>query len=196
MKLIDLLPTVEKTEYNSKNINIEVVVNALGITFDSCYEHRCVIYDRIKAYWLMPRMCTDTMVGAAVYFFDDELIGYSNKVARKSDEDFFFISVESADKVLKFFLSLIDNNNFSIATTEQLSEEMEDIGFNVYYANSICSEKVFYVPTSEYVEVTNVFRYDYNHAYDQLEVKFADGTSKVISCNEILVPYCLRDEDE
>lgn len=196
MKLIDLLPTVEKTEYNSKNINIEAVVNALGITFDIYnYEHRRFIYDHIKAYWLMPRLCTDTVVGAAVYFLDDELIGYSSKVARKADEDFFFISVESADKVLKFFLSLI-NNTFRIATDVQLSEEMEDIGFNVYSAKSICSQKVFYVPTSEYVEVMNVFRYDYNHDFDQLEVKFVNGECKIISCEEILVPYCLRDEDE
>lgn len=196
MKLIDLLPTVEKTDYNRKNINIGVIVDALGINYDSFYRYD-KICERIKAYWLMPRICTDTMVGVSVYFFDETLIGYSIKVARKSEEEFLFVSEEVANNVLDFFLSLIDKgNNFNIATTEQLNEELEVNGFNVYYSSSICSEKLFYVPTSEYVEVTNLFSYDYTHPYDELEVRFSNGERKIINCEDILVPYCLRKDDE
>lgn len=64
------------------------------------------IDNRLTKKWFESWICTDTQVGIAVYFLDDELVCISWQPYRKSDEEFWFISEKLAKKVYDYLLNL------------------------------------------------------------------------------------------
>lgn len=77
--------------------------------FQSSYNfYGMELQSRVNKVWLHTWICTDTPVGAAAYFLDKELICVSWQNARKSDEYFYFASVEAHKKMLQFLRSLND----------------------------------------------------------------------------------------
>lgn len=61
---------------------------------------------RLTKHWNQKWMCTDTMVGDAIYYFDCKALAYSHQDARKSDEHFHFFSKEVALDAQAYLMSL------------------------------------------------------------------------------------------
>ena len=82
--------------------------------------------DRLTKKWFESWICTDTEVGIAVYFLDNELICVSWQPYRKSDEEFWFISEELGKKLYDYFLSLKgeDKKLFNLIETLPNLEEI------------------------------------------------------------------------
>jgi len=193
MKLIELAQNVKKTSRNEKSIDIDAITTALNINFNH-YDYYDKIKEHITAYWVTPWLCTDTMVGLAVYFLDGTLIGVSFQRGRKYAEEFDFISMEMAKNTYDFFMSLRSpHEDFSIISQVDLDGEWDEHGFEAFYASSICVDTVWYKPSQEYVKVCNRYRYDYNMPSNVIEVMFDNGERKVVELENILVPYGLEE---
>lgn len=93
--------------------------------------NECRDYDlfesRLKKYWVSSWMCTDTIVGLAAYYLDNQLVAVSAQPARKSDENIFFISQPAADLVEKFVSDLEEKSAF--ITIADLETPLDDFWF-------------------------------------------------------------------
>ena len=129
MKLRDALLRVVKGKDNEGGCDVQGFCRALNledwlVTGDGWSKFDAMV----KGWYLESWMCSDTEVGLCAYFFDDELIAYSTKSARKADTHLMFMSQAAADKVREFILSLISPEDLPrdpIATDEQLDEEFD-----------------------------------------------------------------------
>ena len=103
MLLKDLISRIVKTKENEHWVDVDKVAAELEI-FGLCYYDD---QDRLKAYWAGSHICTDTMVGVRVYFFDDEPCAISCQDARKNDEIFEWVSHEVVTKVKAWIMTLL-----------------------------------------------------------------------------------------
>lgn len=87
-------------------VTVERMAVDLGFPdYDSGYYSQ-IVQDRFDEVWLKRWLCTDTYVGARAYFLDKELVAISWQNARKNDEYFYYVSQETADKMVEFIRSL------------------------------------------------------------------------------------------
>jgi len=99
--------------------NIENLGSDLGLdSYSSCF-YEDEVQQRVKKVWLERWLCTDTMVGAAAYFLDKELIAISWQPARKSDEVFDYASAVSRKKMKDFLISFQVEDEFTIADLDE-----------------------------------------------------------------------------
>lgn len=63
--------------------------------------------DLMVKHWVYSWICTDTRVGLAFYYLNDELVAISTQTGRKSTENVMFISSEIADRVRQFAIRCI-----------------------------------------------------------------------------------------
>jgi hypothetical protein len=110
MKLIDAITNVDRSNENTDWANLSDFSNELGL---SVYGFEPEFESRVKKHWLFKWLCTDTHVGLAVYYFDDEPLAVSFQPARKSDEEIKFVSKEIANKLRDFILSFEDDESIS-----------------------------------------------------------------------------------
>jgi hypothetical protein len=96
---------------------------------------QCVLEDdgRITKHWHQKWLCTDTIVGDAIYYFDRKPLAYSYQPARKSDEIFHFFSKEIALAAQTYLMSLIKIEK-TIAIAE-LTMEVKD------YSDEVASSR-------------------------------------------------------
>jgi len=98
------------------------------------------IDNRLTKKWFESWTCTDTEVGIAVYFLDEELICISWQPYRKSDEEFYFVSEEMSSKLHKYFLSFMEEDikklNF-ISNLPDLLEQSSQIDYKKFEFSAI-----------------------------------------------------------
>ena len=92
------------------------------------------IDSRLVRKWFESWTCTDTQVGIAVYFLDEELICISWQPYRKSDEEFYFVSEEMSSKLHKYFLT--KKLNF-ISNLPDLLEQSSKIDYKKFEFSAI-----------------------------------------------------------
>jgi hypothetical protein len=63
---------------------------------------------RVKKHWINSWLCTDTVVGLAVYVMDGKPVAVSEQTSRKGDEEIKFISKEARDAVIAFLLEITE----------------------------------------------------------------------------------------
>ncbi len=61
--------------------------------------------NRLKKHWVHHWTCTDTWVGLAIYTLDGQPVAFSSQSGRKSREEFYFLSRESAESVRTYLVS-------------------------------------------------------------------------------------------
>lgn len=121
MKLIELLKNVDRS-------NNQIPYN--------CTEEICRIFhldhwlledelDKLKFYWIKSWICTDTQVGLAAIYLEDELVASFWQPARKSDEEIRFVSNDAAKKVKKYIETMLKDGNYPIHTVKSLEEEID-----------------------------------------------------------------------
>lgn len=116
MKLIDIAKKIDKSKENEDWVDT-YLIGEQEFDIDVPY----VEQDRLKAFWIGKWMCTDTYVGHRMYFFDDKPVTYSLKEGRKSYEMFYWFSLELAQEVKEYLLSL--------------SEKVEDVNISIWDLN-------------------------------------------------------------
>ena len=88
-------------------------------------------FPALKAYWSLNWVCTDTGVGLRFYFLNDEFIGASFQPARKSDEEFQWVSQEAFDKCKEYILGVYINhlkkNDQRVVNIINMNEDVSDI---------------------------------------------------------------------
>ena len=91
--------------------------------------------DRLTKKWFERWTCTDTQVGIAVYFLDDEIVCISFQPYRKSDEEFWFVSEESGKKVREYLWSLTSKDEVGfnlIDNMPDLEQHSSEIDFKKF----------------------------------------------------------------
>lgn len=145
---------------------------------------------RLKCYFIKKWYCTDTYVGTTVYFLDNEFIGYSIQNARKSDENFKFVSKELAEKLRNYLQSLVETTyDYELMDENELDEEFSDT-FKIEYNSQILHKEAFL--NGELVQITkkiypwNDKRYRYHHT---VEVKLPSGENIEVDCRDLDFEY-------
>ena len=151
MKLKEIIANLDKSDKNSCYPDIDRMINDMGI-----YGYISENADRLKGYYFLNWQCTDTFVGGRAYFFDDVLVATSWQNARKSYEDFQWVSKDAYKTVKNYLLSLIEENEPHIDIVD-LEEEF-GVGYPVSYGSQIITDSVIYKPTGETVKVKKTYR--------------------------------------
>lgn len=119
MKLIDIANKIDKSKENEDWIDITEFAREFDIDLD------WVEQDRVKAFWFGKWLCTDTIVGYKMYFFDDKPIAFSFQRGRKWDEEMRWFSEDSAKQVKDYLITLITEKD------EELNIDICDINEEV-----------------------------------------------------------------
>jgi len=78
--------------------------------------------------------CTDTYVGIRVWYFDNKPVCISYKPYRKSDENFYWLSVEDFTETHQYALSLMDNRiDTRISTVQDIEEDFVETAKGIQY---------------------------------------------------------------
>lgn len=187
MKLIDAIKRVDRTQ-QSFDPDYGNFCNELGINDYSGWNEK--FSERMKVYYLIKWCCTDTWVGLAVYFLDDEPVAISWQPARKSDTDYEFVSEEAAKKVRDFILSIMeqDDPTFKLMDIDKEIEETYSISFTnrlLGYEGFVDGRpcKVVREKKEEYIS-------------QKVTVKFEDGTEKRVNIKDFMIPIAIVKEDK
>jgi hypothetical protein len=103
--LRELIYGVDRSPENTDWSDMELFAKALGMT----EYYNADFSQRVKKHWLAKWLCTDTWVGSAVFYMDDEPVAISRQSARRSDEEIEFVSKETAEKIRKYIVELTAN---------------------------------------------------------------------------------------
>ena len=132
MKIKEAFEKVVKTEKNMDWVNLTEIAQELNVEYYGYPDD-----SDIKCYWLGNWKCTDTWVGHRCYFLNDEPLAFSIQKARKSNEEFYFVSEEMATKARNYILSLItEEDEVRINTIEDIEEDIKD-GYKIHYIDQV-----------------------------------------------------------
>jgi len=135
VKIKELLDRLEKSDHTKEWVDFEKLSEQLEIyrySIDWPEDED----SRITCYWFVNWICTDTMVGGRVYFFDGEPAAISFQDARKNDENFEWISKDMWKKVfdymMTFYLKDLEEQGVSLVNLEEeIGNSFDGIPFNV-----------------------------------------------------------------
>lgn len=184
MKLKDIIARLDKSEKNSDSIDIwEMAQREFDIFNLIVKEH-----DRLKCYYILKWVCTDTWVGSRAYFLDDVLVATSWQPARKSNENFYWQSRAAYNDTRKYLLTLTEEEDKPIELCN-LDEEF-GLGLPISYGAELLTDTVIYKPTSEEVAVVKKYHsMDDIKKWSIIKIKFSDGRQEEVPMTDILVPY-------
>lgn len=182
MKLLNAMKNVDKSKENTCDADIDTFLSEFNLSF---YDGEMYnkFAERVKVYWLVKWLCTDTWVGIRVYYFDDEPVAVSRQTARKSDELIDFVSKETADQLREFILSLDNEQSFNLID----EDEEIDSYYTVSHGSQLLTKTGYY--NGE--EVEKVREYGYESPYTEwhnIDVKLADGRVEKISLDDFHIP--------
>lgn len=137
MKIKDLIYNVKKSDLNKDWVDPEVFQHDLR--FDNPSFNYEKVAERMTCYFAGSWYCTDSAVGTRVYFLDDQPVALSFQSGRKSDENIYFTSKETAVKVREFLLSCIENADedpYEYCGYLNLDDDIGD-GYHINYTKQI-----------------------------------------------------------
>jgi hypothetical protein len=187
MKLKEIIAKVDKTNPKLKEEpSWEALAQDLRV--EGLYNSDDI---RLTSYWMKIHYCTDTWVGWKAYYLDNELVCISEQVGRKWDEEFEYVSKESAKKLKEYLISLVQKEDeFDNLTIMNEDEEHSD-KYSIEYSSQIMGrfhKTGLYLPTNEEVEIIKTFN-DYVKFHEVI-VKFPNGEEKEIDCRDLRFDYC------
>lgn len=103
MKIIDIANKIDKSPKNESDINF----SELGYIFKLNLNCFWAESERLKCYWVVFWMCTDTEVGYKLYFLDDKPVAFSHQMYRTADENIRFFNNECSNAVKEHLLELM-----------------------------------------------------------------------------------------
>lgn len=186
MKLKDAVRLVDRSEENSTHADIDEFSRAVNA--DVYIGWSGVWNSRVKGYWLIRWMCTDTWVGKRVYFLDDKPVAVSMQTARKNDEYIEFLDKESAESIREFIFELneVDTPSFPIVDQEEELDEFYNFDLTDYFLESegFVDGKPVKIINREWWPEPEKRGYVCYHC----KVEFEDGTQEVVEAEKVLFP--------
>lgn len=185
MKIKELFEKVYKSVNNEGGVDIEEFRQLLGV--DSYIGWSEEFDNRVKSYFILNWMCTDTVVGAKVYFFDDKPLCLGIQTARKSDEQYEFVSQEIADELKSFILSLAEEDERKISLLSMEDEFGSE--YDIYFAGQLMGNHTKGCVNGRCVEVKESVADRNNYICNQTVVVFLDtGEEAVVETESIKFP--------
>lgn len=138
--------------------------------------------------WLERWVCTDTHVGLKAYFLKGEFVCLSSKPARKSPENFSFVSRKATEDVRNYLLSLVDDPDcYESIDMLDMDEELS-LGYHIAYSSQIMPKQGHATAVHEFTNqiVEIVKTYDDLKHFHEVVVRFPDGSEEEIHCEELL----------
>lgn len=183
MKLSEILKKLDKSKKNERGINSYNLCQELGLNF-----YWVDTDDRLKCYYITKWCCTDSYVGLKAYYLDDILVCISHKSARKSNENFDWVSVETKDNVRKYLTSLVETEEEKVEGIN-FDEDLGE-GFFVSFSEQLLADEVTYLPTGEKAKVVKRFG-DFDN-WKKVEININNSsTNTIVPLTDILVPFCI-----
>ena len=131
-----LIENICKIEQNEANVEWGNLRNIFGLEeTDWCDD------TQLKVYWLKELLDSNETIGISVYYLNDEFVAICTYSCRKDNGTFEFISIDAANKVESYLLSLRDKKELNILTN--LDVEIEN-KFKVEYGQQIAHNKGWY----------------------------------------------------
>lgn len=175
--------TIDKS--NSNEVSIDICEIGEDFGFDVSW----VKQERLKGYWIGGWQCTDTWVGYVMYFLDDEPVGWSSQVGRKCDTEYEWFGEQSADKVRKYILSLMQDKTSSVNLID-LNVEIGS-GYQINFNSQIIHGTNVFYKGKDATIVTRIKHTKYG--IDQLvEIKYSDGTLETVMIEKLQFKFNLE----
>ncbi|MFE8094447.1 hypothetical protein [Bacillus toyonensis] len=184
MKLIDIANRVDKSDKNRASVNIEELARELNVDLD------WVEQDRIIAYWIGNWYCTDSYVGYIMYFFDDKPMAFSSQLGRKCDEGFHWFSLEIAEKVKEYLISLIVEENKIDVKICDINAEVQDNYIIEFNSQLLSSNRPML--NGEKVEIVKRIKNKDYGIDTALKVRLANGEEKQVDIQDLKFGYYLK----
>lgn len=177
--------TIDKSNSN------EVTIDICEIGEDFGFDAPWINQERLKGYWIGGWQCTDTWVGYIMYFLDDEPVGWSSQVGRKYDTDYEWFGEQSAEKVRKYILSLMREEESPSVNLIDLNVEIGS-GYSINYNSQIIHGTNVLYKGKDATIVTRIKHTELG--IDQLvEIKYSDGTLETVEVGELEFKFNLKD---
>lgn len=167
---------ISEIDFNNKQLESTPDWGGLANEFD-IYHLNYSEDPRLKAYHLQVWYCTDSWVGTRAYFLDGEFVATSYQKGRKYDEEFEFVSIEVAEKVRDYLLSLLKGQTeLNVSIMDDLDEEIEDT-YKIEFNEQILHSHAFY--KGEKVKILNK-----RGKNNEVEIE-QSGVPKKVNCREL-----------
>lgn len=147
--------------------------------------------DRLTSFFIGNWQCTDTTVGYKVYFLDEEPVAISIKPARKSDEEFEWVSKEGLKKVKEYILSFTEESDKHIAYFA-LDDEM-DTTYKIHYNSNLYNYHLG-IPLLEGkpVKIIELEKKEEGYGIEKnVKIRQADNSEKWIDVSKLDFPFNL-----
>lgn len=184
MKLIDIANRIDKSDKNKAYVDIVSIANELNVDLD------CVEQNRITAYWIGNWYCTDSWVGYTMYFFDNKPMAFSSQLGRKCDEDFHWFSLEIAEKVKEYLVSLIVEENKIEVKICDINAEVQDYYIIDFNAQLLSSNRPML--NGEKVEIVKRIKNKDYGIDTALKVRLSNGKEKQVDIRDLKFGYYLE----
>lgn len=196
MKMSELVKRLDRTARNREMIDSTELGYELDI-HDMDYIQDEILSQRLQSFWAGEWLCTDTVVGYKVYFFDNEPVCWSAKTARKSDENFFWFSQEKAEQVRKYLLEL-QLENESPLSVELCDLENDDIGtgYTIDFSGQLLSNHKKAMLDGKSVTIIEKLKHSDLNIDTDLIVEFEDGSQRCENIEQLEFPFNLIKEGE
>jgi len=178
----------------NKNLESDPDIEDLCLEFELDYYEVSFSYnqilERLKAYYFQTHRCTDTQVGSKAYYLDGELVAISHKPFRKVNEYFQFASKEAANKVRDFLKSFIQEPEINYKLFD-LDEDLYDEKYAIDYNSGIIHKSAWYEGSKVEIVRTNFNSEVFSPAkhFRGVEIRLADGTTKIVTTSDLLFDY-------
>lgn len=179
---------IDKSSANEKTVDIMQLANDFNINLDWWIEQ-----DRLKAYWMGGWNCTDTWVGYIMYFLDDEPVGVSSQLARRSDTEYEWFGVESATKVRDYLLSLIEKDDSINVAYASLDEEIGE-GYTIGFNSQIVHGNEATLDGKDVIVIEKIKHTQWG-IDTKVVVQFSDGKTEEVEITDLLFKFNLEGED-
>jgi len=193
MKLSEIIPRVVKTPDNEFTFEATELFEELGV---NQYDDVELEQYGLVAYFIGKWLCTDTYVGYAILFLNNEAVACLSKPFRRSSVVFTWIGGLSTKK--RVFDFCIDN------IRPALNKELEEVrldkdigeGYQLDYSAQLLERMVVYTPTGELAHVIGKFSSTKEISkWGKVQLKFADDTTMYARMNDVVVPYIMSNKE-
>lgn len=179
----EIFERVVKTKDNQDEDDIEGLTEALGIQYH--FNRWGDDFAPLKVYWVAPFRCSSEWVGQRAYFLNDEPIAISVQMARRSEEQFYFVSEEAANKMRMFLYERMAHDNERPVELISFDHDVPDT-FSVSFASAFIDRKGTYQGRPvEVLHKPNEF------AATVCDVRFEDGSVETVKAEDVKLPLRL-----
>jgi hypothetical protein len=179
IKLSELVANIDKSEKNKIVADLTEFAEEFSIYNTSDYSR---FENHVVGYWIQKWYCTDTYVGIAVYFFNDDFLCVTRQDGRKCDVDYYFANDDILKKFYDFLRTFDENN--PLLGKILIDKDIEfDKYYQIHYTSEILHNEGIY---NDEICFINRQQQDRGNIINKsVNITLKDGSQKTVDVNEI-----------